>query len=59
MTEGAFDRGEQAVENAPEELGQDAQQGFDNAIQGVKNIPATMGDHSGRCGSDWGYGRWC
>jgi hypothetical protein len=36
-------RGEQDIANAPADLGRDAQQGFDNTVQGVKDVPSDLG----------------
>ncbi|THX75436.1 hypothetical protein D6D05_06510 [Aureobasidium pullulans] len=39
----SFRRDEQAVENAPENMARYAEQGFNNTVQGVENIPSDIG----------------
>jgi hypothetical protein len=36
-------RDEQRVEDAPENAARDAEQGFDNTVQGVENVPSDIG----------------
>ena len=38
-----YRRGEQAVENAPGEIARDVQQGFNNTVQGIENVPSDIG----------------
>ena len=51
LSEGAYDRteqeirhDEQEIENIPENLGNAAEQGFDNAVQDVEDIPNDIGN---------------
>ncbi|KAK0963943.1 hypothetical protein LTR91_018748 [Friedmanniomyces endolithicus] len=46
-------QGEQSIENAPADVGRDAEQGVDNGVRDVEDVPSDIGRGGLKGAADW------